>query len=147
MDRNNGPVGTGPLPRENVEPISSHLERLGEHGRRMDGVPVPRTDRRQANRYGNFGSYARHGRRPLRSGATVWGMTSEPDLTQLQRLAADRGQVIIKAPDDDLYALVKPDNAGKGTDPRGELGAALAFRDGVGMPLADVADLLEGRAS
>ncbi|MGU3358102.1 hypothetical protein ACLBWJ_12685 [Microbacterium sp. M4A5_1d] len=73
-------------------------------------------------------------------------MTAEPNLAHLQRLAADRGQVIIKELDDDLYALVTPDNAGKGTDPRGELGAALAFSNGAGMPLADVADLLEGRA-
>lgn len=72
-------------------------------------------------------------------------MTAEPKIAHLQRLAADRGQVIIKATDNDLYALVTPDNAGKGRDPRGELGAALAFRDGVGMPLSDVADLLEGR--
>ncbi|MEZ3158106.1 hypothetical protein AB1K56_14375 [Microbacterium sp. BWR-S6Y] len=72
-------------------------------------------------------------------------MPAELDLAHLPRLAADRGQVNIKAPDDDLYALVKPDNAGKGTDPRGELGAALAFRDGVGLPLSDVADLLQGR--
>ncbi len=87
-----------------------------------------------------------HARRPSGPSRTVWSMDVEPNLAHLQRLAANRGQVIIKAPNDDLYVLVKPDNAGKGTDPRGELGAALAFRDGVGMPLADVADLLEDRA-
>lgn len=67
-------------------------------------------------------------------------------LRQLQSLANQRGQIIIKDPDaDDSYAIVKPDNAGKGTDPTGERGAALAFADGVGMTLQEVSDLLTGR--
>ena len=53
--------------------------------------------------------------------------------------------MIVKSPSADVYALVVPDNAGKGTDPRGEKGAALAFADGVGMSLREVADLLAGR--
>lgn len=74
-------------------------------------------------------------------------MNATPNLVLLRRLAQDRGQVIIKSSTEDLYAIVTPDNAGKGTDPRGERGAALAFADGVGMSLQEVADLLEGRAN
>ncbi|WP_022887477.1 hypothetical protein [Glaciibacter superstes] len=71
-------------------------------------------------------------------------MDTEPTLAQLRRRAKERGQVIVKSPSADLYALVFPDNAGKGTDPRGEKGAALAFADDVGMSLREVAQLLAG---
>lgn len=74
-------------------------------------------------------------------------MEAEPNRAHLDALAERRGWVIIEDPNAaGSYALVKPDNAGKGTDPRGERGAALAFADGVGMPLQDIDDLLNGRA-
>ena len=66
-------------------------------------------------------------------------------LSQLRRQARERGQVIVKSPSADLYALVVPDNAGKGTDPTGRKGAALAFEDGAGMSLREIAELLAGR--
>ena len=72
-------------------------------------------------------------------------MDNEPTLSQLRRQAHERGQVIVKSPSVDLYALVVPDNAGKGTDPTGRKAAALAFEDGVGMSLSEIADLLAGR--
>jgi hypothetical protein len=68
------------------------------------------------------------------------------NLRVLRQLAWKRGQLLISDPDDkDSWALVVPDNAGKGTDPRGEKAAALAFADGVGMSLQDVDDILHGR--
>lgn len=73
-------------------------------------------------------------------------MNSDLDRTRLDALAHRQGLVIVEDPEEPgSFALVKPDNAGKGTDPRGERGAALAFADGVGMPLEDVANLLHGR--
>jgi len=50
--------------------------------------------------------------------------------------------VIVKSPSAELYALVVPDNAGRGTDPTGRKGAALAFEDGAGMSLREIAELL-----
>ena len=71
-------------------------------------------------------------------------MDSEPNLVQLRRLARDRKQLIVQSPDDQgLFALVFPDNAGKGTDPRGKRAAERAFADGVGMTLTGIAELLD----
>lgn len=79
-------------------------------------------------------------------------MTSAPNLRDLRRLARDRGLVIIRSRQSDpdaadfgLYAIVKPDNGGKGTDPRGERAAEGAFADGHGLTLEDVDDILHGR--
>jgi hypothetical protein len=69
-------------------------------------------------------------------------MDNDPTLAQLRRLARERGQVIVKSPSAELYALVVPDNAGRGTDPTGRKGAALAFEDGAGMSLREIAELL-----
>lgn len=73
-------------------------------------------------------------------------MDTELNRAHLEMLAKRRGLVIFEDPSaGGSFALVKPDNAGKGTDPHGERGAALAFADGVGMSIQDVADLLHGR--
>lgn len=75
-------------------------------------------------------------------------MDAELNIRHLEVLAKQRGLVIVEDSNaDNSYALVKPDNAGKGTDPQGVLGGALAFADGMGMSLEDVADILIRRVS
>lgn len=75
-------------------------------------------------------------------------MEDAPNLYLLRKLAWKGSQVIIPNPDPeakDSWALVTIDNAGKGTDPDGKRGAALAFERGAGMKLQDVADVLAVR--
>lgn len=73
-------------------------------------------------------------------------MEPAPNRRLLRQLAWKQGQVLIAEPDaDDSWALVTPDNAGKGTDPDGKKAAEYVFANGLGAPLQDIADLLSGR--
>ncbi|QZY52269.1 hypothetical protein [Leucobacter tenebrionis] len=76
-------------------------------------------------------------------------MESSPNLMLLRRRANERKQLIVKSPQRDpeaadygLYALVVPDFQGRGSDPRGEKAAAVAFDSGAGMTLEEIAEEL-----
>jgi len=70
-------------------------------------------------------------------------MDSAPNLFQLRKLAVKQGKLIVKSPQDDLYALVIPDFQGKGTDPKGLQAAEAAFANDLGMTLEDIAAELD----
>lgn len=71
-------------------------------------------------------------------------MDATPNLAQLRRAARERGQLIVKSPNDGppLYALVTPDFQHKGTDPGGERAALAAFSNWAGMTMGEIAQEL-----